>query len=73
MKNIVISDQTLRLLAEGKTPLLFREKTAVAAELQKIGVDRIVLPPVKNVKEDMIICGTIASAAGSEATSCAAR
>ncbi|MBQ6065851.1 MAG: hypothetical protein IJK89_03440 [Clostridia bacterium] len=64
MKNIMISDQTLRMLAEGKTPLLFREKTAVAAELKKIGVDRIELPPVKHFKEDRVICSTIASAAG---------
>ena len=64
MKNIMISDQTLRVLADGKTPLLFREKTAVAAELKKIGVDRIELPPVKHFKEDRIICATIASAAG---------
>ena len=67
MKNIVISDQTLRVLAEGKTPLLFREKTAVAAELKKIGVDRIELPPVKHFKEDRVICATIASAAGDTA------
>ena len=64
MKNIVISDQTLRVLAQESKTLLFREKTAVAAELQKIGVDRIELPAVRHFKEDRIICATIAAAAG---------
>ena len=64
MRQIMISDQTLKILAQEGAPLLFREKTAVAAELKKIGVDRIELPPVKSAKEDRIICSTIASVAG---------
>ena len=63
MKQIFISDQTLRILAqEGGAPLLFREKTAVAAQLDQLRADRIELPPVTNFKEDRIIGSTIAAA-----------
>ena len=62
MKKIIISDQTLKLLAEEGTQLLFREKTAVAAELDKLCADRIELPPVTHFKEDRIIGSTIAAA-----------
>ena len=61
MKKIVISDQSLKLLATEGSPLLFREKTAVAAELDRLCADRIELPPVTNFKEDRIIGSTIAS------------
>ena len=63
MRQIIISDQTLKILAqENGAPLLFREKTAIAAELDKLGADRIELPPVTSFKEDRIIGSTIAAA-----------
>ena len=61
MKKIVISDQSLKQLSAEGAPLLFREKTAVAAELDKLCADRIELPPVTNFKEDRIIGSTIAA------------
>lgn len=63
MKQIFLSDQTLQILARaGGAPLLFREKTAIAALLDQLGADRIELPPVTNFKEDRIIGSTIAAA-----------
>lgn len=64
MRTICIADQTLKILAkETGTPLLFREKSAIAAELEKLGADRIELPPVTRFQEDRIIGSTIAAAA----------
>ena len=64
MKKITVSDYTLRKFAQdGKRDLLFREKTAIAACLERIGADRIELPPVTREKEDRIIYRTIAAKA----------
>ena len=61
MRNIIISDYTLRLLGEKRgAGLLFREKTAVAHCLDNCGINMIELDAVKNVKEDTVICKTIA-------------
>lgn len=63
MKNIFISDYTLKKLAtDRKSPLLFREKTALASSIDTFGVDAIELAPIANPKEDNIIYRTIASA-----------
>ena len=62
MKKVYVADFTLKALAEERTlPLLFREKLAVARSLDGLGVDAVELAPVKNVKEDRIICKTMAS------------
>ena len=55
MKSVFVSDFTLRQFAQEESNLLFREKTAVAACLDGVGVDRIELPPVTRAKEDRII------------------
>ena len=61
MKKINISDITLKKLAEERSvSLLFREKTAVAACADSIGVDAIELPAIKNLREDTIIYKTVA-------------
>lgn len=61
MRNIKISDITLKKLsADSELSLLFREKTAITACADSIGVDTIELAPVKNLREDNIIYKTIA-------------
>lgn len=61
MKKINITDITLKKLSEEREiALLFREKSAIAACADLIGVDAVELPPVKNVREDTIIYKTIA-------------
>lgn len=62
MRKILVSDFTLKKLAQsGREGLLFREKTAIAACIDAIGVDSIELPPVAREKEDAIIYKTISS------------
>ena len=61
MRNIKISDITLKKLStDSELSLLFREKTAITACADSIGVDTIELAPVKNLREDNIIYKTIA-------------
>ena len=61
MKNINISDITLKKLSENRAvSLLFREKSAIANCADRLGSDCIELPSVKNVREDSIIYKTIA-------------
>lgn len=61
MRNIKITDITLKKLAgDNDVSLLFREKTAIAACADTIGVDAIDLAPIKNLREDSIIYKTIA-------------
>ncbi len=60
MKNIIISDITLKKLSEDREiALLFREKTAIAVCADRIGANAIELAPVKNLREDAIIYKTI--------------
>lgn len=62
MRKIIVSDYTLRHLDKRKeAPLLFREKTAIAAGIEAFGADVIELAPVKKEREDTIICKTISS------------
>lgn len=62
MKKIFVSDITLRKLAEErKVPLLFREKTAIAACIDEFGADALELAAIKKEKEDSIIYKTIAA------------
>jgi len=61
MKNIKVTDITLKkLAADSDLALLFREKTAIAACADSIGVDTIELAPIKSLREDSIIYKTIA-------------
>ena len=61
MKKINVADITLKILSgEREVSLLFREKSAVANRADALGVDAIELPAVKSVREDTIICKTIA-------------
>lgn len=61
MKKIQIADITLKKLAQDReVNLLFRDKTAIAACADSLGVDAIELAPIKNLREDTIIYKTIA-------------
>ena len=61
MKNIIVSDVTLKKLAgDREVSLLFREKTAIASCADSIGADAVELAPIKNLREDTIIYKTIA-------------
>lgn len=61
MKNLMIADITLKKLSEEREiSLLFREKSAIANCADKLGVDVIELPQIKNLREDTIIYKTIA-------------
>lgn len=61
MKKIIVTDITLKKLSQNREiALLFREKTAIAACADSIGVDAVELAPVKNLREDTIIYKTIA-------------
>ncbi len=61
MKRIQIADVTLKQLAKSRdVSLLFREKTAIAACADGLGVDAIELAPIQNLREDTIIYKTIA-------------
>ncbi|MBQ7897664.1 MAG: hypothetical protein IJ323_05265 [Clostridia bacterium] len=57
MKQIRISDVTLKKLAEEK--LLFRDKTAISICASSLGADTVELAPVKSIREDTIIYKTI--------------
>ena len=61
MKKINVTDITLKKLSQDRAvSLLFREKTAIAACADALGVDAIELAPMGNVREDTIIYKTIA-------------
>lgn len=60
MKKIEITDITLKNLSEDRqVSLLFREKTAIAACADKLGVDAVELASIKSVREDTIVYRTI--------------
>lgn len=61
MKKIMVADVTLKKLSEDRAvSLLFREKSAIASCADKLGVDAVELPAVKNQREDAIIYKTVA-------------
>lgn len=61
MKKIAVADITLKKLAEDREiSLLFREKTAIAACADSLGVGTIELAPISKRREDTIIYKTIA-------------
>ncbi len=60
MKTIEISDVTLRL-AEGGGALSFKERVEIARTLDRLGVDQIELPALKDDKGDVLRNKTIAS------------
>ncbi len=61
MKKICTADITLKKLSQDlDSALLFREKTAIAACADSIGADAVELAPIKSLREDTIVCKTIA-------------
>ncbi|MBE6596025.1 MAG: hypothetical protein E7644_09560, partial [Ruminococcaceae bacterium] len=61
MKKISTADITLKKLSQDlDSALLFREKTAIAACADSIGADAVELAPVRSLREDTIVCKTIA-------------
>ena len=63
MKNLYVSDITLRVAAEELGhDISFREKLNIAALLQKTGVNSIELPFITSGKEDIVVYRTIAEA-----------
>ena len=61
MKNIFVSDITLKVVNEQDLSLMFREKLAVAELIDASGVNAIELPALTNSKENEIIYRTISS------------
>ena len=60
MRKIQITDITLKKLSQERgVSLLFREKTAIAACADALGVNAVELSPIKSVREDTIIYKTI--------------
>ncbi len=58
MKKIRIADKTMTGLS---AELSFREKTEIAKQLDKLGVDVIELPAIKNEKTDILLLKNIAN------------
>ena len=54
---IKIQDKTL----SGNQSFSFKEKIEIARQLEKLGVDAIELPAIKNVKTDILLVKTVAS------------
>jgi len=62
MKTIYISDITLREIANNRAAALsFKERVEIARTLDRLQVDTIELPAIKDVKADMLSNKTIAS------------
>lgn len=61
MKNIFVSDITLRAFEKQDTHLTFREKLSIAEKLDNALFDAIELPQLANTKESEIIYRTIAT------------
>ena len=61
MKKIAVSDMTLRVLAEEKKRLTFREKLNIASNLDACGITSIELPSVGKEAENEVIYRTIAT------------
>ncbi len=63
MKKITISDKTLCAAGakEGRT-LTFRERMSIAARLEAMGVDAIILPEMQRVKEETVMNRTLCAA-----------
>lgn len=61
MKKIAVADVTIRMLAEEKKKLTFREKLNIAESLDACGITAIELPLIGDEKENEVIYRTIAS------------
>lgn len=62
MKKIAVSEQTLKFLMQNaSSPLLFREKTAIAECMDNYGADIVELDEIKKLREDTIIYKTVSS------------
>ncbi len=62
MKNLYVSDVSIRDFSAVPGGLSFRDKLDVACLLDGSGVDAVELPAVQNKKEDTVVCRTLASA-----------
>ena len=71
MKTIEISDVTLRL-SDGGGVLSFKERVEIARTLDRLGVDQIELPALKDGKGDVLRNKTIASVVSSARLAAAA-
>lgn len=60
MKNIYVSDVTLKAIEEESKSYAFREKLSIAANIDAAGFNAIELPQLNNSKEDEVICRTVA-------------
>ena len=60
MRNISVYDSTLQSL---KANFTFREKLNISKNIEQIGIDAIVLPPLSNNKDDEVIYRTVALSA----------
>ena len=62
MRRIAVIDRTLPELEKDlANTLLFREKAAFVSTIESFGADRLELPPIRNKKEDTVICKTLAA------------
>lgn len=61
MRKIAVADMTLRVLAEEKKTLTFRERLSIASSLDACGIDTISLPAIGNLPENEVIFRTIAT------------
>ena len=72
MKTIKLSDITLRQAAASRAfPISFKERIEIARALDRLHVDRIELPVIRDAKADVLANKTIASVVGSAALSAA--
>jgi 2-isopropylmalate synthase len=61
MKKIAVADMTLRVLAEEKKTLTFREKLNIASSLDACGITAVELPAIGDTAENEVIYRTIAT------------
>lgn len=71
MKNIKITDLTLRdAKLTNEFSLSFKEKLALARELDRLNVDVIEMPLIENIKQDSLLIKTLASLLQNSTLSC---
>lgn len=61
MKKICVSDATLVSQKQNKNPLGFRERTETVRQLDKLGADVIMLPPVEDKATDTLLIKTVSA------------
>ena len=72
MKTMKLSDITLRQAASGRAfPISFKERIEIARTLDRLRVDTIELPAIRDAKADVLANKTIASVVANTALSAA--